>query len=54
MSLPNSRKTSHGGITITSGVQEMSLLNSRNPVMAVTSGVQEMPLPNSRNPVMVV
>jgi hypothetical protein len=29
MSLPNSRRQSHGGITITSGVEEMSLSNSR-------------------------
>jgi hypothetical protein len=50
MSLPNSRRQSHGGITITSGVEEMSLPNSRRQShggITITSGVEEMSLPNS-------
>jgi hypothetical protein len=51
MPLPNSRRPSHGGITITSGVEEIPVPNSRRPShggITITSGVEEMPLPNSR------
>jgi hypothetical protein len=53
MPLPNSRRPSYIGITITSGVEEIPLPNSRRPShggITITSGVEEIPLPNSRRP----
>jgi len=51
MSLPNSRRPSHGDVTITPGVEEMSRRNSRRQShdnVTITSGEEELTLPKGR------
>jgi hypothetical protein len=51
MSLPSSRKSNHGDVNITPGVQNMPLSLSERPnrgYITITSGVKEIPVPNYR------